>query len=186
MSIFPWEEEQKLREAQCRPCLWFTPFPVVELLRDTRRKFFGNVHHEVEVYAVNRGPLACICYNDESATIYVHQVLNHSNTPRIVFDLVCKHELLHIRIPPREVEGKERMHPPEFWEAEKELCPGRKLAWAWIWRNLWDCLRRRLKLERVDVLKRWKKIWFRPMSGLEDVLPLMREPGKWEEFVGRC
>ena len=91
--------------------------------------------------------------------------------------MIHKHELLHLVIPPREVEGTTRMHPPEFWEAEHTVCPERSIAWAWLWNNLGDCLKRRARLERIDVLRNWKKVWSVPKSSIEDVRCLV---GKWE------
>jgi hypothetical protein len=70
--------------------------------------------------------------------------------------------LLHLRIPPV-IEGKKKIqHPPEFWEAEREICPEWNLAWSWIWINLDCCLKERPRMERIDVLPTWKREWCVP------------------------
>jgi hypothetical protein len=114
--------------------------------------------------------------NTHPETVTV-ELLNHTDTPIEVFQLIHKHELLHLVFPPREIKGTIRMYPPEFWEAERELCPERRIAWAWLWYNLSDCLKQRPRLEKIDVLGCWKKVWSSPKSSIEDVRGLH---GKWE------
>ena len=89
----------------------------------------------------------------------MHQILNHSAVPIEIVDLICKHELLHLEVPPRVVDGKETNHPPEFWEREKAICPEREKSWEWIWRHLGSCLRHRPKLKEIDVTRNWKAVW---------------------------
>jgi hypothetical protein len=72
---------------------------------------------------------------------------------------VCKHELLHLRIQPREVDGRWRQHPPEFWAAEQELAPERSEAWEWICRRLRSRLKIRPRRERIDVRRNWREVW---------------------------
>jgi hypothetical protein len=178
-----YKEQQKLARARVQPHLWFTPFSVLHTLDHVRSEYFADLLATVHLYFVNRGPLACVVDEDSLVTIYVHQVLNHSDTPVEVASLICKHELLHIRIPPV-VEGKKTIqHPPEFWKAEKAITPERTLAWLWIWNNLSSCLKKRPRLERIDVLPNWRDLWSRPMLDLATCRRLLRELSKETEEV---
>src|SRR5262249_6118165 len=94
------QEARRLWEARKRPCLHFLPFSPTEVLAEVRSAHFDDLIARVGIHFVERGPLACICYDDEVADIYVHQILNHDQTPRDVTLLICKPELLHQRIPP--------------------------------------------------------------------------------------
>ena len=177
-------EVKKIAKARSRTYLWYTAFSVGKLLDEIRGQHFPQVPPGIEVCAVDRGSLACICDDPGGATIYVHQLLNHSDTPIEVFQSIHKHELLHLVFPPREIEGMTRMHPPEFWEAERVLCPERRIAWEWLWYNLSDCLKRRPRLERLDVLGCWKKVWSRPKSSIEEVRGLFDKSKAPEEEYG--
>ena len=177
MTIVKLSDAIKLRNSRAQPNLWFTPYSVPKRLRDIHSKFFPDIPHEVEIYSVNRGPLACICESDSSATIYIHQVLNHGDTPIEVVDLFCKHELLHLRIPPVVKNTKRIQHPPEFWEEERRICPERNLAWDWIWHNHWACLKRRPRLEKVDVLPNWRKVWSMPKLSPETIARIQDRRG---------
>jgi hypothetical protein len=171
-------EARLLRQAKNRPYLSFLPFSPANVLDEVRSTHFHDLACRVGIHFVDVGPLACVCHDEESADIYVHQVLNHDQTPRDVILLICKHELLHLRIPPVEKDGEEVQHPPEFWEAEKVICPERTRAWAWIWTNLNACLKQRPRLERIDVLPAWKKVWNQPRTDMETCLAICGEAGK--------
>lgn len=169
-------EMKRLARARVQPHLCFTPYSIVDRLAVARESHFSDIRHQVDIHFVNRGPLACICYKEAAANIYIHQVLNHDDTPIEVVDMICNHELLHLRIAPIEVDGKSIQHPPEFWTAEREVSPWREDAWLWIWKNLWRCLKIRPRLERIDVLPCWKKVWGEPKldmtaCGESSVLP---------------
>ena len=158
MLIDDIREEQKLRQARVQPHLWFVPFSIAVVLQEIRERHFSQLEQPIELYAVNRGPLACIVSSEARTTIYLHQIINHTDTPIEVVNLVCKHELLHLQIGAAEVNGKKTDHPPEFWEAEKRIAPERSVAWGWIWISLGLCLKRRPKLERIDVLPSWREV----------------------------
>lgn len=152
-------EQRRLAQERLRPGLWFTSFSVPEVLDQVRREHFPELSAEIQICAIHRGPLVCIAIDDSCSSIYVHQLLNHSDAPREVFSLICKHELLHLRIAPG-VGGKRTIqHPPEFWKAEEAIAPERNIAWDWIWGNLGPCLKIRPALERIDVRLNWKKTW---------------------------
>jgi hypothetical protein len=81
MLITDRKEAKKLAAARAQPLLWFTPFSALERLKEIWSRYFQDLTHQVDLYSVNRGSLACICHSDSSATIYIHQILNHSETP---------------------------------------------------------------------------------------------------------
>ena len=162
-------------------------FSLVETLQNLWTSHFEDIKILPEVFFIDRGPLACIYLQTGRPTIYVHSLLNHPATPKAVISLVCKHELLHVRIPPREVEGRLRQHPPEFWEAERSLAPEQNEAWEWVWRARGQWLRLRPRLERIDVRRNWKEVWDTrdwPVK-TEDIFPkslrveLMRSKGRF-------
>ena len=159
-------EERKLWQARVRPNLHLTPFVVCDILASVRMQHFPELRQRIDFFFVDRGPLACIWAGADGARIYAHQVLNRSDTPPEVIGLICKHELLHLQIPPLTVAGKEVQHPPEFWVRERAICPERRAAWTWVWTNLWDCLKHRPRLERIDVLPKWRESWSRPRADL--------------------
>ncbi len=152
-------EARKLELARSQPSLNFLAFSPSKLLAEIHTDLFPDVRHTVRVDFVTQGPLACIGHTGDSASIYIHQLLNHSETPFAVISSILKHELLHLRIPSTSENGKEVQHSPEFWAAEREIAPERHSAWAWVEINLWTCLRRRPKIQRIDVRPNWKKVW---------------------------
>jgi hypothetical protein len=168
------KERRELAQARVQPHLWFTPFSVSETLERVRREHFPEIPPGVGLYSVSRAPLACVDGGGSSPTIYVHQVLNHSDTPVEVFSLICKHELLHLRIRPVVTGERTIDHPPEFWEAEKAIAPERRLIWGWIREDLWDCLKERRDLERIDVRPRWRRTWNRSFRDLAEIRELLR------------
>lgn len=59
--------------------------------------------------------------------------------------------MLHLEIPPvRTRSGKWNMHPPEFWEAERQRSPNYDASWEWLQMNVQ--LRSRPRLQCTDVV----------------------------------
>lgn len=160
------KEARKLELALSQPSLNFLTFSASELLAEIHADLFPDVRYTVRVDFVAGGPLACVAHTSECASIYIHQLLNHSDTPVEVVRLIFKHELLHLRIPPTWVAGKEVQHPPEFWKAERAIAPERNSVWEWVWVNFGKCLRRRPRLQQIDVGPRWKKLWSQPKTDI--------------------
>jgi hypothetical protein len=103
------------------------------------------------------GGLACIVKTAPVPTIYIHPILNRSETPEYLFRHVFIHEMLHLTIPAREVDGKQMDHPPEFWEAERDLSPERRLAWNWLWFNFRVFLVSNKREECTRVRRNWRE-----------------------------
>jgi hypothetical protein len=176
------KQAQLLAKARQQPALCFLSFSPHDVLQEVRETHFTDLTSRISLHIVQRGPLACIVCDQDAATIYVHQVLNHDETPREVFSLVCKHELLHLRIDPVEQDGMVVQHPPEFWELERSICPERNRAWAWIWTNLHACLKQKPRLERIDVLPNWPTVWRREKTDIETCMQIYGMTGKGPEI----
>ncbi len=93
-------------------------------------------------------------------------------TPEELIEFVFRHELLHIEIPPREVDGHWTSHPPEFWDALRALAPEGALAWSWAITVLGRCLKRGKKRECTFVKSNWKSFmrWGRPTMAQIDTM----------------
>jgi hypothetical protein len=152
-------ELQDIQRARQQQCFSFLRYSPDALLSDIRQRWFTHHMIHVEWFFIRRGPIACTYRKSDPAPIYIHELLNHEETPLEVMSLIFKHELLHHVIAPREVDGKIVSHPPEFCEKEQEIAPERDDAWLWINMNFFSCLKRRDKLERIDVLPTWKTAW---------------------------
>ncbi len=152
---------RRLAKARLQPSLPFNELwlPIFKTVRSIcfPEDYFPNLQGFIPFYFVRRGPLACICQWQEKPVIYVHEILNHTETPTEVISFIFKHELLHLVIQPRLINGAIKMHPPEFFEAEFLIAPERKNAWYWIWRYLGFYLKRIPKKEGVYVKSNWRK-----------------------------
>ena len=140
------------------PELSFLSFDPVRLLRRIRTDFPKTESKRIYVYLQSQPALACVRSDDKSAVIQVHSVLRHSDTPKEVMAFIFRHELLHLEIPAREVDGKITSHPPEFWIAEHALCQERTIAWNWLYLVLFPCLKFDPKHECVHVKSNWKRM----------------------------
>lgn len=163
-------ESVKLQRARVQPNLSFTPFALEVVAQSVRNRCFPEIKRHIECFFVERGPLACIeiPVSPGVPVVYFHNILNHQETPLEVIGLICKHELLHMLIPPREVDGRKKDHPPELWDSEKAIAPERTICWLWININLGIYLKRRPRLERMDVLPGWRKLAFMPRLTLKE------------------
>jgi len=169
MIITDTAELKRLERARELQYLDFTPYKAAEVLEDVRKAQFADIAQRVTIHFVERWPLACIEIGPERAFIYLHQLLNHPQTPRQVIAMVCVHELLHVKIQPREIKGRMKAHPPEFWEKERELFPDVGRVWPWIVKNFDGSLRTRPRLERIDVLPGWRRRWHAPRFSIGSI-----------------
>lgn len=113
---------------------------------------------------VNDGPL-CWSYwlpTRRELVIHLHNVLNHPDTPAMVLEFLIKHELLHLQVPPVEIENETQRHHEVFSQREQEIAPERLLAWTWLYVSLGEHLLVRRQAERTDVARTWKATWHMP------------------------
>ncbi|HXG89159.1 MAG TPA: hypothetical protein VNJ02_12550 [Vicinamibacterales bacterium] len=150
---------RRLARARRQPLLPFGHSSFNELLEATRRTRLPEIHHSLEAWFVADGPLACIGTPSEGkAVILIHDLLNDPGTPAVVWELIALHELLHLAVPPRELNGRVSDHPPEFFEREAQLNPTRQEAWDWIWERFGTVLRVDKEREGVMVRRDWRAV----------------------------
>lgn len=157
MIVEGFTEQRRLAKARVQPSLPLNETLWLHIFKRIRVEHFPELTSSVTYYFVRRGPLACICIWEGRAVIYIHEVLNDSDTPEEVVSFIFKHELLHMVIQPRTIDGIEKMHPPEFFEKEILIALERPQAWEWIWRNLGFCLKLDPKKEGIYVRSNWKE-----------------------------
>lgn len=155
------------------PELSFLSFNPLHLLNCMRFDFPKTGSKRIYVYLQSQPTLASIHDNDQSAVIQIHSVLNHPHTPKEVMMFIFRHELLHLEIPSRVVEGKSTSHPPEFWDAERALCPERIIAWNWLMVVLSTCLKIERKRECTYVKSNWKQRMSLDRPTLEQVAEMV-------------
>ncbi|MDA0590351.1 MAG: DUF45 domain-containing protein [Planctomycetota bacterium] len=146
----------RVQRARKQPALCFVDVDLPELLKELLAGQFADIDQSVRVSFVSEGPLACIDPG-QPAHIYIHQVLNHPDTPREVIRYVLQHELLHLRIP----SDGDDAHPPAFRDAEKRLCPDMGKAWGWMLVNLGQFTRKDSSRQQITVGRNWRDIWRR-------------------------
>lgn len=149
------KSDRKLRKARLQPALCFLAFDADGLLQELLSSQFDKVVIPVRASFVSEGPLACITHGDEKATIYIHQVLNHPETPLFVIRYILQHELLHLLIPSKDDDP----HPTAFCEAEDATCPDMAAAWNWIRIHLGQFIQEDRQKRRVTVRGNWPRIW---------------------------
>jgi hypothetical protein len=79
-------------------------------------------------------------YDFERKVIRIHRRLDHPRVPRLVVASVVHHEMLHAAMPATTVDGRRRLHPPEFRRREQAFARHRE-AQAWIHTHLQWLLR---------------------------------------------
>jgi hypothetical protein len=141
-----------------------------KLLVATTGDVFPALTQPPDWFFVEISHLACIWREskNQSATIFLHPLLNRAETPKWIFRHIFVHELLHLIIPPREVDGRKKTHPAEFWEAEKQLSPDREKVWDWLWWNYGELLRNDRKNECIRVRRGWQTRMYDPVRELPE------------------
>lgn len=132
-------------------------FSLSALLTEVRNGFPELASQKIEIWLRNQPTLATVRLDDNKVVIELHAVLNHSQTPERVVRFILRHELLHVLIRPREIDGRLAAHPPEFWDAERRF-PDRLLAWSWVKLTLGSCLRPNQTKECTFVTRKWKAL----------------------------
>ena len=74
-------------------------------------------------------------YSDRDNVARIHRCLDRADVPRYVVEAVVYHEMLHAAIPAVVVNGRRRIHSPEFKRRER-LYPHHEKAERWIERNV--------------------------------------------------
>lgn len=154
-----------LSRARLCPSLPFTLFCPQQLVQATvGGPVTGNYGDRIQCLFVSEGPLSDVAAHPkkQEVTIYLHDILNHQDTPALVLQYLVKHELLHLQVDSEPGERYAIRHPEMYVQIEKRLCPERLLVWTWIYVNLGEHLAWRRLVERIDVLKTWRDTWQYP------------------------
>lgn len=158
------ERERRDRLAPFLPCV---SCDLAAVLGQVRRDRVPGPTGQIPVLFVAQEPLACILHDQTTAEILLHRLLNTPETPPAVFLHVFTHEMLHLVIPARDVDGKKTIHPPEFFAQEDALAPERRESYAWLWFNFGGFLKDDRKREGVTVKRGWQRIMHAPRVPLE-------------------
>lgn len=154
------------------PEISFLSFDVLVLL--------AKLQYEMELDSV--GPvsfslqtmetLACVRWEQgkPGADIFFHSLFNRPDVPQPVVEHVLRHELLHLKIPAREIDGKLVHHPPEFWEAEQALVPWKSASWGWMVLAFWEVIKTDLSNECTWVKRSWRKLQKYPYPSWQMIL----------------
>jgi len=143
-----------------------------ELVREAQALVLGVSRIPVQVYFRNQETFATIKHNSRRAEISIHPIIDHPQTPAQVFRHIVIHEHIHLAVPPREIEGKIKHHPPEFWEMERALLPEGDKVCFWLFIRFTSYLKRDSKRERTLVSRGWRKIAFLEGLSWEQTLAL--------------
>jgi hypothetical protein len=131
------------------------PFDVDQILHDLLAGEFRDLTVRPIWQFAEEDTLAFIRPDYPNGPLIVfHSILNNLGTPYEVIKFILKHELLHLRIRPREIDGKLVSHPPEFFEVEKQIAPELLDYWQWMMINFYPALKRNEKKEQTKVLPR--------------------------------
>jgi hypothetical protein len=87
--------------------------------------------------------------------ITIAGVYNHPEVPRFAIESIMYHEMLHIHIPPRKVQGRNVFHGPDFREKEQAFPHyPRWVKWEHDhFHRLYSLMRRKAKREQKSKLK---------------------------------
>lgn len=171
--------------ARGHPELSLLGFDVRHLNANVQARFPSLNAKPTRVWLQTQSTLACVQDHGDSASICLHSVLNHAQTPRSVVEFILCHEMLHLVLPPRDVSGHLKAHPPEFWQAEKRF-PHRADSWGWILIVLGACLKRDKRQECTFVKPNWKRLMDAERPSLERVAALLDRgvaPPKGNEVI---
>jgi len=146
---------RKILPKVCQTYLNNTPYDLQSILHSIRIERFPEIPDSFEVSFVRGSTLAFI--NKPYRIIYLHDLLNHPQTPLDVFKFIFTHELVHMIVPHENIDGKEVSHPPKFWDLMKERSPEKDGSWVWISLTFMWCVKIDYKKECVFVKKNWKK-----------------------------
>ena len=107
------------------PEISFLSFDVLALLAKLQQEMGLDSVGPVSFSLQTMETLACIRWEHgkPGGDVFFHSLFNRPDVPQPVIEHVLRHELLHLKIPAREIDGKLLHHPPEFWEAEQALVP---------------------------------------------------------------
>jgi hypothetical protein len=132
-------------------------FDVYDLLEQAKYSLPALKERKVDLWIAPQESLACIKTEPNGAQILIHPILNRVDLPIEVMAFILGHELIHLIIRPRLVDGVMKSHPPEFFEFEEATQPHRAFAWNWIHIALNGYLKFDKEREGTFVKWQWRK-----------------------------
>jgi len=150
----------------------FLSFDVLGLLAKLQQEMGLDSVGSVSFSLQTMETLACIRWEQgkPGAVIFFHSLFNRPDVPKPVIEHVLRHELLHLKIPAREIDGKRVHHPPEFWEAEQALVPWTAASWGWMVLAFWDVIKTDIPNECTWVKKSWRRLQSNPYPSWQMIL----------------
>ncbi len=154
------------------PEISFLSFDVVALLARLQHEMGLDADGPVTFSLQTMETLACIRWEEgkPGGDIFFHSLFNRPDVPQPVIEHVLRHELLHLKVPAREIDGKLVHHPPEFWEAEQALVPWKSASWGWMYLAFWEVVKSDIPNECIWVKKSWRKLQKYPYPSWEMIL----------------
>lgn len=154
------------------PEISFLSFDVLALLARLQTEMELDEVGPVTFSLKTMESLACIYLQPgkPGADIFFHSLFNRPDVPQPVIEHVLRHELLHLKIPPREIDGKLVAHPPEFWEAERALVPWKSASWGWMVLAFWEVVKRDGQKDGFLVKKSWRRLQKYPYPSWQMIL----------------
>jgi len=146
----------------------FFGFDIDCVLERSKMRLPLTLDWQVKWWIVDQQTLASI-ERSPRPHILLHSILNHHQTPELVMDFILTHELLHLIIPPREINGIMKSHPPEYRNAELQVFPEAELAWSWLIVSLQPCWKPDAKREVTIVKKSWRRFVLPERPSIEQV-----------------
>lgn len=147
----------KLERRRLQPHIPMVSFDIKGLLKEVIRSVSSVPDVPIKIFFCANKNLACTIRDSSKADIYFHLLLNNSRTPIQVCRHIIIHELIHMVIPSRNIDGKLIHHPDEFWEFEQIMSPERNESWRWLNCNFSGCIKSDAKSESTIVQRTWKK-----------------------------
>jgi hypothetical protein len=161
-----------LRKPIGYPEISFLSFDVLALLTKLQQEMGLDAVGPISFSLQTMETLACIRWEQgrPGAEIFFHSLFNRPDVPQPVIEDVLRHELLHMKIPAREIDGKRVQHPPEFWEAEQALVPWKAASWGWMVLAFWDVIKTDIPNECTWVKKSWRRLQGYPYPSWQMIL----------------
>ena len=161
------------------PELSFLSFDAMELLTSIQAEMNLDPPLSCTLCLQTMETLACIRLQDGCAggEICLHSLFNRPDVPWPVVSHVLRHELLHLKIPAREIDGRIVSHPPEFWEAEASLIPWRQTSWLWMRLAFGEAIKVDPVVEHLTIKRTWKRLRQAPYPSWDLALDLCNSQG---------
>lgn len=154
------------------PEISFLSFDVLDLLARLKSDMDLDAVGPVAFSLQTMETLACIRWEEgkQGGDIFFHSLFNRPDVPQPVVEHVLRHELLHLKIRPRMIDGKLVHHPPEFWEAEQALVPWMSASWGWMVLAFWEVIKTDIPNECTWVKKSWRNLQKYPYPSWQMIL----------------